>query len=300
MTRGLSLIVFAGLACSSGAATPDAAAASPDAAGDQAIVGTDTALDGPDGAVDAPAPGDASPDRAPADFSPAPDVIVAALDVDMDAVFFGPTVVGCEGPMPAVLTVRNTGTVASGVLRVGLEGSSPDRFRVDKDGCSGKSLAPSGTCVIEVRFVPRQLGGQPLTAELVVGGAAGESATTALSGEANLTHYDVFPWLKQPPLGFPATKVGTASEIMQAVWTNNTDSPATVGEPITTGGGAGDFFLDGNDCTGKTVAAHQSCRIAVDFRPAMPGQRSATLALAATGACGYSFSDFLTLSGVGE
>jgi hypothetical protein len=236
---------------------------------------------------------------APADFSPPPDVIVAALDADVDAFFFGPTVVGCESPMPAVVTVRNTGTVASGVLRVSLEGSSPDRFRVDKDGCSGKSLPPSGTCVVEVRFVPRQLIGQPLTANLVVGGAAGESATTALSGEADFTHFDVFPW-SQTSLAFPSTPVGTASAAMEAVWTNNTDFPATVGQPRLTGVAAGEFTVTTDGCSGRTFAAHQSCRVGLRFQPSMAGERSATFALEATGACGYAFGSFLTLSGVGE
>jgi hypothetical protein len=69
---------------------------------------------------------------------------------------------------------------------------------------------------------------------------------------------------------------------------------------MTRGGGASGFVVAGNDCTGKTVAAHQGCRITVQFKPAMAGQRSATITLAAAGACGYSFSDFLTLSGVAE
>jgi hypothetical protein len=303
------LIAVAGLACSGSASTaPDAAAVpadtaaspTPDAATvDTAVTGADTAV-APDTSPDAPVAIDVQPDRPPADFSPAPDVIVAMLDVDMDAFFFGPTVVGCESPKPAVLTVRNAGSVASGTLRVGLEGSSPDRFRIDKDGCSGKSLPPAGTCVIEVRFVPRQLGGQPLTADLVVGGAAGESATTSLSGEANVTPFDAFPWAQQAPLSFPATAVGAASATMEAVWTNSTDFPASVGQPVKTGVAVDEFTVATNGCTGQTIAAHQSCRVAVQFKPAMTGPRAATLTFGATGACSYSFGDYLNLSGVGE
>jgi len=284
------VIALAGVACSgSGSTAPDAAALPLDTAlaPDAAASAPDAAMSGADTAVDVPA-----------DFSPPPDVIVAALDADVDAFFFGPTVAGCESPMPAVVTVRNTGSVASGVLRVSLEGSSPDRFRVDKDGCSGKSLPTSGTCVIEVRFVPRQLVGQPLMAELVVGGAAGESATTALTGEANLTHYDVFPW-SQTYLAFPSTPVGTASAAMEAVWTNNTDFSATVGQPSLTGPAAGEFIVT-DGCGGQTFAAHQSCRVGLRFQPSMVGQRAATFTLAATGACGYFFGSVLTLSGLGE
>jgi hypothetical protein len=304
------VIAVAGLACSSGSASstdggggpPDEPVVAPDAGvvADGAIA--DSAIDS--GAVDAVAPdapaAEVSPDATAFDTAPRPDVVTADLDVDMNAFFFGPTVAGCESPMPAVLTVRNAGTVASGTLKVSLEGSSPDRFRIDKDGCTGHALPPAGSCVIEVRFAPRDLVGQPLTAELVVGGVAGESVSTALSGEAMIGHIDVFPWAGNNPVKFPSTAVGTASAPAEAVWTNNTDFPATVGQPGFSGAGTNDFNVASNGCTGQTIAAHQSCRVAIQFKPASTGQSVANFFLAAEGACGYSFTDFLILSGLGE
>jgi hypothetical protein len=300
------VFALAGLACSGGSSTPPDAAVSPDTAvavpPDAAMSTADAPIaDSAPDAADVPAAAiDAARDVLPADLAPPPDVVVAVLDVDMDAFFFGPTAANCESPVPAVLTIRNTGTVASGVLRVGLEGSSPDRFRIDKDGCSGQALPPAGSCVVEVRFVPRMLVGQPLTADLVVGGAAGESATTALSGEASVMQHDVFPWAQQPPLVFPTTAVGATSGAMEATWTNSTDFPAMVGQPLRAGAGAAEFTIGSNGCTGQTIAAHQSCRVGLQFKPAMAGLRTATLTFEATGACGDSFSDFLNLSGVGE
>jgi len=311
MCRPLCVIVVAGLACSSGEGPPgdggpgpvDAGPVwGPEAAADDLASGPDAALEGPGIEPDAGAdqtmvldtagPGGAF-DAAAGDAGP------AELDVDMNAFFFGPTPVGCASARAAVLTVSNTGGRSTAALQVALEGAAADRFRVDSDACSGHVLAPAAPCVVEVRFVPKQLASEPLTAELVVKGATGERAATALSGEANVTHFDVFPFLAGY-LDFQTVKLGDSSAIQEDTWNNNTDFPATPGEPQFVGTNPADFVVASNGCTGKTIPAHQSCKIGVQFRPGMAGQRSARLTLAAMGACGYSFDDFLTLVGVGE
>ena len=304
------MAVAAWVACSSGGTSQAPGDASPAAAadtgtagpGDQAPAGLDAAVAeggtaseaGASPDLAAPAGGASIDASVPADAG-AP----AALAIDMTAFLFGPTPATCESARPALLTVSNSGGSPSGVLLVALEGPYPDRFRVEKESCAGRSLAPAATCLVEVRFVAKQVMDQPVTAQLVVTGAAGERAFTALSGEAKAEPFDVFP-LMAGFLDFDIVNVGTTSPVLEDVWTNNTDFPATPSAPAWVGPDAADFALVIDTCTGKTIAPRTTCRIGVQMKPSVPGQRTASLSIGATGACGYSFGDTLQLFGAGE
>ena len=305
------MVAVTGLGCGGSLPLPDAAAVLP---GDgpaieaDAGAGTEASTGVPaDAGVEAGAVADgAAADATAADLAapidqaaPADSATPAALAIDMSAFIFGPTPRSCESMTPAVLTVSNQGGAASSPLQVGLEGAFPDRFRVEKDECGGKPLAAGASCVVQVRFAPKQLMDQPATAELVVKGAEGERAATSLAGESNVDNFDVFP-LMTGLLDFQTVKVGVASASQEDVWTNNTDFPATPTAPMLMGTNAEDFTIVGDTCAGKSIPARQTCRIAVRMTPKAAGQRFATVKVSATGACGYDFTDMLTLVGVGE
>jgi hypothetical protein len=312
MRRLLWVVAVTGLGCGSASPLPDATAVLPGdgpasgpedgGAGTDAPTGVlaDTGVDagGADGAAaDATAAADLA---APTDqAAPADSATPAALAIDTSAFIFGPTPRSCESTTAAVLTVSNLGGAASAPLHVGLEGAFPDRFRVEKDECSGRPLAAGASCVVQVRFAPKQLMDEPATADLVVKGAEGERAATSLAGESNVDNFDVFP-LMAGLLDFQTVKVGVASASQEDVWTNNTDFPATPTVPMLMGTNAEDFTIVGDTCAGKSIPARQTCRIAVRMTPRAAGQRFATIKVSAAGACGYDFTDMLTLVGVGE
>jgi len=315
------VVAVGALACSGGqSGTPDAQGVGP---ADSATAGADawgSVPDGPGGpGAEAGPVGDSGPvdgavvagDAGGAEVEPAVDALQADaaapveagtpanLSVDMSVFIFGPTPLNCESTTPAVLTVSNAGGTPSTPLMVVLEGAFADRFRIEQDGCGGQALAPAATCVVQVRFVSRQLMEQPATAELVVKGAAGERAATALSGQSNVSHFDVFP-LMAGFLDFQTVKVGAASPVLEDVWTNHTDFPAIPTAPALTGTNAADFIIATDTCSGKSIPARQTCRIGIQMKPTAAGQRFAGVAMTAAGACGYSFHDVLTLIGVGE
>jgi hypothetical protein len=236
--------------------------------------------------------------RPPPDVSAGEPASPAMLSVDVSAFVFGPTPYFCESDTLAVVTVSNGGGSASVPLQVKLEGTSADRFRIDKDTCGGKALDAGATCTIEVRFVPKQMLDQPALAELVVqAGAAGDRLVTALFGESTASR-EVFPFLAGF-LDFGGVKVGTTSPVLEDTWTNNTDFPATPGEPVLAGAGAVDFVVAKNTCTGRIIPAHKSCEIGVQLKPSAEGERFGQLTMNAAGACGFDFTDMLTLIGSG-
>ncbi|WBB67680.1 phosphodiester glycosidase family protein [Micromonospora sp. WMMD812] len=64
------------------------------------------------------------------------------------------------------ITVTNAGDQPLRIFSTDIEAASPDLrdtfdrdrdiFRIDRDQCSGRSIAPGGTCVVSVRFTPKQ------------------------------------------------------------------------------------------------------------------------------------------------
>ena len=300
------VIAVAGLACSHATTLPVDGAASEDTgappAADAAVdLAVPPDLAAPDAAVEARPPGldammapDAAVDVA-SDVALAPDATPAALAVDPNAFFFAETAIACDSTTAAVVTVSNGGSGPSTTLQVALEGGFPDQFRVDKDGCSGHSLAPAQSCVVEVRFAPRRSMSESFTAELVIKGPAGERASAALSGEAHADHFDVFP-LSALSLDFSTVAPGSTSAAQELGWTNGSPDAATIGALTITG----DFVLAGDTCGGKTIAAGGSCQIGVQFQPRGAGQRSGTLGVPAKGACGYVFGGTVSLTGVGQ
>ncbi|MGA1075451.1 MAG: choice-of-anchor D domain-containing protein [Ilumatobacteraceae bacterium] len=106
----------------------------------------------------------------------APDV---GLSISPDPVVFAETVVGQRAPS-RVATVRNTGEVAVTVQSVAITGGAPTDYPVDADGCSGRTLAPSGTCQVRVGFEPGASGER--VAQLLVSGTRGAVAAALLRG----------------------------------------------------------------------------------------------------------------------
>ena len=78
-----------------------------------------------------------------------------------------------------VFTLTNSGGKASGALKLSLSGSGA--FSITSDRCQGRSLGPSKSCTVAVKFAPPGAG--PVTATLTAtGGKRAVAATASLSG----------------------------------------------------------------------------------------------------------------------
>jgi hypothetical protein len=76
-------------------------------------------------------------------------------------------------------TLSNTGTKATGKLKVTLSGAAA--FTITRDHCSGTKLRPGNSCAVRVRFAPT--GEATVTATLTAADNKGRvNATVALSG----------------------------------------------------------------------------------------------------------------------
>jgi hypothetical protein len=116
----------------------------------------------------------------PSQFVPggpcAPEMETAPLSLG-----FGSLIVG-SGSAPQSITVTNTGTTDLILGAVTIAGPDPGDFAKASDSCSSATVAPSGSCSIEIQFEPKAAGART-GAVIVSGNAPGhETDTVSLSG----------------------------------------------------------------------------------------------------------------------
>ena len=76
---------------------------------------------------------------------------------------------------------------------------------------------------------------------------------------------------------FETRTVGSRSRPLAATLTNHDVRPITIAAVGVTGAEAGDFSIDGGDCTGRTLAPSESCELSASFDPTTTGLREALL-----------------------
>jgi hypothetical protein len=102
-------------------------------------------MEGLNGAIDSPVTGIGGPPPAPA-FAVSPANLA-----------FGDQRIKTTSAAKR-LTVTNTGTANLAVASTDLAGTDATQFVVSADSCEGKTVAPGGTCTVDVRFKPARPG----------------------------------------------------------------------------------------------------------------------------------------------
>lgn len=185
-------------------------------------------------------------------------------------VSFGSVQVG--GTATAVVTVSNTGSVATGrALHAHVTGTG---YAVAGDACSGHRLGPAATCRVRVSFSPAA-GGAQLGILTVTAGALA-ATPVALTGRGV-----VAAQLAMTPgsQAFPATYVGQRTDLVQFTVTNTGGEPAGA---ITTSRPGPDFAVFADTCSGVALASGASCSYQVAFTPHSRGDLAGTLTASAT------------------
>jgi hypothetical protein len=187
---------------------------------------------------------------------------------------------------PQAVTVTNTGTV---YLAPSFNTTSGD-FTITGSfagGCQSVTVAPGGSCAINVSFAPTQAGTR--TGTLTIGGnLSAPNLTVSLSGTGTTSGVVSFT---QATLTFStAIEVGSTS-VAEPMTVNNSGSLAI---PFT-------FAVSGpfsvvNQCAGSVIPANGFCPLSVNFAPTQSGTASGTITL--TDAAANS-PQSVTLSGTG-
>jgi hypothetical protein len=81
----------------------------------------------------------------------------SAVSFDRNAIDFGDQVVG-ETSNSRRLTVTNPGTSRLYVNSIEINGEKSRDFAVVEDTCTGKTIAPNHSCIVDVQFTPTATG----------------------------------------------------------------------------------------------------------------------------------------------
>src|SRR5262245_44188704 len=80
-------------------------------------------------------------------------MVLPNIFVSSAAQAFDKVEVGKQSP-PQTFTVENLGGTDLVIGTITVTGSEAPEFRIQQDDCSGQTVAPSGTCLMEVLFAP--------------------------------------------------------------------------------------------------------------------------------------------------
>jgi hypothetical protein len=199
---------------------------------------------------------------------PEPLPIPSLSDTTLD---FGNQAVGSLSN-PLTVTLSNVGAAPLGLRHVILDGDF-----THTDDC-GSFLDPGEWCTLAIRFAPTTLGTH--TGSMQIDTSAENGLLTVELNGVGVVPPEIIELTPAPDhLHFGMVPVGSWSD-PQTVSVTNTGTVTTAIDTVTLSGpNPGDFFLDGDLCTGTALGVGQSCDLMVVFAPTVTGDRSAEIAI---------------------
>ncbi len=172
------------------------------------------------------------------------------------------------------LSVANHGNGPMEIASVSLEASAAADFGIVADNCSGTSVAPDSSCTVLVHFNPRATGDR--SAALAISYNAEESPfRVPLRG----TGTEPLVSLEPTALEFGDLLVASSSRQKRVTLRNNGTGPLRIQNVSTTEEDPRNFNLQGNTCTGASLAPNETCRVSIVFSPRTTGRRQASLTI---------------------
>jgi hypothetical protein len=174
---------------------------------------------------------------------------------------------------PQALSIANSGTGPLTVSSIALGGPNAADFAIANNGCMGTSVAPNGSCAVQITFTPTAAGAR--NAVLTIASNAPQAPPVTLSGSGLVSDIGV----GATAINFGDQKVGTQSQAQTVAVTNKGSAPIKMGATTVIGTNAKEFSLT-DGCNNNTVGPGAGCSIGVVFAPAGTGARSAKLLVA--------------------
>lgn len=169
-----------------------------------------------------------------------------------------------------VVPFKNKGAKISGALVVALSGANADNFTVATDGCGGRQLESSATCVVALTFSP--LTAAMKSADLNVSADPGGSARMPLTGQGlDPARLDLAPLVKN----FGPITAGGVSTSETFTLSNSGSVNATGLTVQLEGNDAGAFVISSNGCPQSLGAT--ACVVVARFEPRQVGAFTANL-----------------------
>ncbi len=176
-------------------------------------------------------------------------------------------------------TLTNTGNAAMTITGAALTGANPNDFILTATTCVGTpsspvTIQPGGTCAIDVRFAPMDIGARSASLSVTC-----SAINCPLNG--TLTGNGINPVASASPtsLSFADQYVGTSSAAQTVTVSNSGTTNLVISSMSISGANTADFSYSAPTLP-ITVAPGASVDIRVTFSPKATGSRAATLTIA--------------------
>lgn len=204
------------------------------------------------------------------------------------------------GPLGGTKTfvVESVGSTPVTIEKLELENLGEENFRIESDGCSGKTLDPhefeaGESCEFEVGFEPRETGLDSGKVWIKSDAVEGPVAVK-LSGEG-FVEPDVS--VEPTESDFAATVVGSPVVTKGFLVKSTGLTPLHVSGATVGGADAGSFVVETDGCLGATLQPGEECGVIVAFGPQAMGALQATLEVSSDAVGGVSEAE---LTGEGQ
>ncbi len=193
-----------------------------------------------------------------------------AVSLSATQLNFASQTLGSASPAQSV-TVTNCGTQNLTLSKSAITGTNAADFAFNNDNCTGATVAPNGTCSVNVYFTPAGPGARSASLNFT-DNAAGSPQIVTLSGTGTGAEMSLAP----ASLTFPATFNGTSSAALTVTLKNAGNvslilSAMTAPAPFA-------ILASGTTCsTATAIAAGSSCTVAITFTPTSIGDASGNL-----------------------
>jgi hypothetical protein len=195
---------------------------------------------------------------------------------------------GLTGSITTRITVTNIGTAALNFYYTAIvpDSGTPTSTFTKFDTCSGRSIAISATCIINVTFTPGAIGSYGATLQLVDSATSG-TQTVRLTGagvapfpEAALTLFQngTSSTSFNDTIHFGTIEQGGSSSTVTIQLQNSGTAPLVIGSlsVVAFGGNARDIITSGDTCSGQTIPVSNFCMVNLTFAPtSVPGTQYA-------------------------
>ena len=214
---------------------------------------------------------------------------LATMQLEPAGMFYPFQVVGTTSSNQAITVENNSASTVTSIA-IATSGTNASDFTISSNSCT-TSLAATTGCSFYVSFTPGAAGSR--VASITITDSAG-TQTVQLAGYGVTSTSSAV--LVDSLLQYPTETIGFTSPNQSATFTNTGNSPLTI-TSVTPAGDTSDFAIATSCPTTTKLAAFASCTVSATFTPTAAGKRTATAAIAYTGASGSPVT--VSFSGTG-
>jgi hypothetical protein len=216
-------------------------------------------------------------------------VALATMQLEPAGLFYPFQVVGTTSAIQAITVENNSASSVTSIV-IATSGTDKGDFAISSNSCT-TSLAATTGCSFYVSFTPGAAGAR--VASVTITDSAG-TQTVQLAGYGVTSTSSAV--LVDSLLQYPTETIGFTSPNQSATFTNTGNSPLSI-TSVTPAGDTSDFAISTSCPTTTKLAAFGSCTVSATFTPTAAGKRTATAAIAYTGASGSPVT--VSFSGTG-